>query len=89
MEKRNKHSFRERVFAVVRKIPRGKTLLYAAVARCCGSPRAARAFGTVLRTNYNPIIPCHRGVIYSDGALGGYNRGSARKKRLLILENAL
>ncbi len=88
MGKKNDYSFCERVFAVVRKIPKGKTLSYVAVARRCGSPRAARAVGAVLRTNYNPMIPCHR-VIYADGTPGGYNRGSIRKRCLLIREGAL
>lgn len=88
MKKRDDNGFRERVFAVVRTIPKGKTLSYVAVARRCGLPRAARAVGAVLRTNYDPAIPCHR-VIRADGTPGGYNRGSVRKRYLLISEGAL
>ena len=77
--------FRARVFAVVQKIQRGETLTYGEVARRSGNPRAARAVGAILHTNYNPHIPCHR-VVRSDGSLGGYNRGVARKKQLLAYE---
>jgi O-6-methylguanine DNA methyltransferase len=86
--KNNKKSFRERVFTVVRRIPKGKTMTYTDVAIRSGSPRAARAVGTILRTNYDSAIPCHR-VIRADGTPGGYNRGSARKRRLLVSEGAL
>lgn len=78
--------FRERVFAVVRKISRGKTLTYKEVARRAGNEKASRAVGAILRTNYDPNIPCHR-VIRSDGRTGGYNRGSRKKARLLALES--
>lgn len=81
-------TFQEKVFEVVRKIPRGKVLTYQEVARLAGSPRAFRAVGNILTTNYNPEIPCHR-VIRSDGGMGGYNRGIEKKKQLLKEEGAL
>ncbi|MBI5004788.1 MAG: MGMT family protein [Candidatus Lloydbacteria bacterium] len=78
-------SFKQKVFAIVKKIPAGKTLSYGEVAKRTGNKKAARAVGAVLKTNYDPAIPCHR-VIRSDGALGGYNRSIARKNNLLIKE---
>ncbi|OGG48170.1 6-O-methylguanine DNA methyltransferase [Candidatus Kaiserbacteria bacterium RIFCSPHIGHO2_02_FULL_50_9] len=82
-------SFRERVFTVVKKIPKGKTLSYREVAARADNPNAARAVGAILKTNYDPKIPCHR-VIRSDGGLGGYNRGGMKqKKKLLQRESAL
>ena len=83
-----KGSFAARVRAVVRQIPKGKTLPYMEVARCAGSPGAARAVGTVMKNNYDSTVPCHR-VIRADGSLGGYNRGEARKRQLLREEGAL
>ncbi len=82
---RQKASFRERVFAVVRKIQKGDTLTYGQVAKQAGNCRAARAVGAILNTNYDPGVPCHR-VVRSDGNYGGYNRGAAFKKELLIKE---
>ena len=76
-------SFKEKVFAVVKKIPRGKTLTYKIVAQKVGEPKAARAVGSVLKTNFNKAIPCHR-VIRSDGQMGGYNRGGIRAKRAIL-----
>ena len=83
-----KISFKEKVYAVVKKIPKGKVLTYQEVARKAGSPKASRAVGSILSKNYDPQIPCHR-VIRSNGGLGGYNRGLARKKSILNMEKAL
>lgn len=84
----SKPSFRDRVFAVVRTIPKGETMTYKEVAQEAGSPGAYRAVGTILSTNYDPDIPCHR-VIRSDGRLGEYNRGENAKRLRLKSEGAL
>lgn len=81
-------TFSEQVRQIVKKIPRGQTLTYQEVARRAGSPRAYRAVGNVLKKNYDPAIPCHR-VIRADGRSGGYNRGQAKKIKLLRQEGAL
>lgn len=78
-------NFAEEVLRVVSKIRRGKTLSYKDVARRAGRPRALRAVGNILNKNHDPKIPCHR-VIRADGATGGYNRGTLRKKQLLEKE---
>lgn len=83
-----KKTFTDKVRDVVRKIPRGKVLTYAEVARRAGSPRASQAVGNVLHGNHDPKIPCHR-VIRSDGKLGGYNRGASNKRKLLREEGYL
>jgi O-6-methylguanine DNA methyltransferase len=75
-------TFKQKVFEVVSKIPRGETLTYKEVAKMSGSPKAYRAVGSVLSTNYNPQIPCHR-VIGSDGKMRGYNRGIQNKIKKL------
>jgi O-6-methylguanine DNA methyltransferase len=77
--------FKDNVYNVVKKIPRGKTLSYKDVAEEAGSPRAWRSVGNILNKNYNPAIPCHR-VIKSNGEIGGYNRGSVQKSSLLESE---
>jgi len=81
-------TFSQKVFEVVRQIPRGETLSYKEVARKAGSPRAFRAVGNILRQNYDQHIPCHR-VIRSTGVLGNYNRGGTKEKcRILLKEKA-
>ena len=73
-------TFTEKVRTIVRKIPKGKTMTYKEVATKAGNPKAARAVGAVMRSNYDPSIPCHR-VIASDGTMRGYNRSLAAQRR--------
>lgn len=81
-------TFREKVLDVVATIPKGSMMTYGAVAKRAGNPRAARAVGAIIATNYDPKIPCHR-VIGADGSLIGYNRGLAKKRALLKAEGAI
>lgn len=83
-----KSSFAKRVRDAVRQIPRGETRSYGEVAMAIGYPRAARAVGTIMKNNYDPTVPCHR-VIRADGSLGGYNRGTERKREILMEEGAV
>ena len=81
-------SFRQHVLDIVAAIPRGQTRTYKQVAAAAGSPNAARAVGTIMKSNYDPKIPCHR-VIRSDGKPGEYNRGGpAAKTKILLNEGA-
>ncbi len=80
--------FRDRVLAIVAKIPRGSTMTYKQVAIAAGNPGASRAVGAIMKTNFNPGIPCHR-VVRSDGKPGGYNRGAAQKIERLREEGAI
>ena len=81
-------SFRDKVFAAVKKIPRGKTLTYKEVAKLAGRPKACCAVGSILNKNYDFEIPCHR-VIRSDGKTGGYNRGADKKEQILKKEKTI
>jgi AraC family transcriptional regulator of adaptative response/methylated-DNA-[protein]-cysteine methyltransferase len=81
-------AFQWRVWQALREIPRGSTRTYNEIATALGTPGAARAVGHACATNpVALIIPCHR-VVRSDGALGGYRWGLARKERLLAQEKA-
>lgn len=81
-------SFKEKIYNIVKKIPKGKILTYKQVAELAEKPKAWRAVGNILNKNYNPEIPCHR-VIKSSGFLGGYNKGANKKRALLLKENVL
>lgn len=76
-------NFTEHVYAIVSKIPKGKTLTYKQVAEIAGRPNAQRAVGTILSKNKDRKVPCHR-VIRSDGKPGGYNsiKGPSKKELL-------
>ena len=81
--------FSDEVRSIVRAIPAGQTMSYAAVARLAGSPNGARAVARILANNDDPSVPCHR-VIMSDGTLGSYNRGGEQaKRRRLLTEGAI
>lgn len=81
-------TFTEKVYDVVRKIPKGSVLTYSEVAKKAGNSRAVRAVGNILNKNYDPGIPCHR-VVRKDGNIGGYNRGKAKKVLILREEGAV
>jgi methylated-DNA-[protein]-cysteine S-methyltransferase len=79
-------SFTRQVLFLVQQIPYGKTYSYQQIAYLVRQPKATRAVGRALRANLTPlVIPCHR-VIRHHGALGGFNRGSNWKQKLLSLE---
>ncbi len=80
--------FKTNVFEAVRSILAGETRSYKEISTQAGNPNASRAVGAILRTNYDSDIPCHR-VIKSDGTVGGYNRGSKEKERILKKEKRL
>jgi methylated-DNA-[protein]-cysteine S-methyltransferase len=81
--------FSQAVWKVMRKIPVGKTMSYAEIAKRAGSPDAVRAAGTACARNLiAPIIPCHR-VVKTGGALGNYGYGLKTKEWLLRHEGAL
>lgn len=82
-------AFARRILRATAAIPYGTVSSYKQVATAAGSPRSSRAAGNALGSNPIPIvIPCHR-VVHSDGGLGGYTGGLARKRTLLTIERAM
>ena len=82
--------FQQRVWAYLRKIPRGSVKTYSQVAKGIGKPLAARAVANAIGKNpYAPKIPCHR-VIRSNGSLGGYSgKGGVKTKRFLLKKEGI
>ena len=78
-------SFQEKVYSVVKNIPKGEVLTYKEVAKKAGRLKAYRAVGNVLNKNMDPKVPCHR-VIRSDGRIGGYRYGNVSKIKILRRE---
>ncbi|MDR3206430.1 MAG: methylated-DNA--[protein]-cysteine S-methyltransferase [Candidatus Methanoplasma sp.] len=78
--------FQMAIWREIGKIPYGRTISYAELARNAGREKAFRAAGTACGANpISIIIPCHR-VINSSGAMDKYGGGAALKKRLIELE---
>ena len=82
--------FQLKVWAYLRKIPRGSVKTYSQVARDIGKPLAKRAVANAIGKNpYAPKIPCHR-VIRSDGTIGGYSgKGGLKTKRFLLKKEGI
>lgn len=79
-------AFQQAVWQALRSIPAGETRSYSELAAMVGRPGAVRAAGSACGANALAVaIPCHRAV-RTDGTLGGYAYGLARKARLLAAE---
>ncbi|HXZ89016.1 MAG TPA: methylated-DNA--[protein]-cysteine S-methyltransferase [Candidatus Binataceae bacterium] len=78
--------FQRRALKRLRTVPPGSVVTYAALADAIGAPSSQRAIGNTMASNPLPIyVPCHR-VIKSDGTIGNYGGGIARKLKLLGAE---
>ena len=80
--------FRERVFKLAKRIPRGKVTTYGHLARALGT--SARAVGNAMAHNpYAPVVPCHR-VVASGGFIGGFagkwGKGPTIKRKITMLK---
>lgn len=78
----------ERIYEVVRRIPRGCVATYGQVAEAAGDRKLARAVGNALHRNPDPeTIPCHR-VVNARGELAEAFAfgGAGRQAELLMSE---
>jgi methylated-DNA-[protein]-cysteine S-methyltransferase len=75
-------NFNQRVWQLLKKIPRGRVTTYKEIGRRLHS-KAYRAVGSACHRNpYAPVAACHR-VVNSDGSLGGFAGGLQKKIALL------
>jgi len=82
-------AFQLKVWAELRKIPRGETRSYKQIAENLGNQNAVRAVARACATNPVAVInPCHR-VVGSDGKMTGYRWGVERKQLLLDQEQSI
>jgi methylated-DNA-protein-cysteine methyltransferase-like protein len=82
---RNRAGFFARVYAVVRRVPRGSVTSYGAIARVLGSPHGARTVGWALHSlPEDSDVPWQR-VVNSQGRISGDSRqdGPSRQRELL------
>lgn len=76
--------FAQKVIEILIHLPFGQVLSYQEVASLAGSPRAARAVGTICKRNVFPFfIPCHR-IVASGRKLGGFSAGGLEVKTTLL-----
>jgi O-6-methylguanine DNA methyltransferase len=77
--------FSEKVYEILRTVPKGKVVTYGQLAQMAGNAKASRAVGMIMAKNPDaPKTPCHR-VVASDGSLHGYSGegGIVTKKKML------
>lgn len=81
-------NFQLKVWEALLAIPPASVISYEDLAVRAGRPGASRAVGSALGRNpVAVLIPCHR-VIRKMGDFGQYRYGPARKKALLLMEQA-
>lgn len=77
----------ERIYDVVRRIPKGFVASYGQVAQLAGNPRWARVVGYALHVNPDPLsIPCHR-VVTKDGRVSPAFAFGGENMQISLLEN--
>ena len=91
MEKQ-KTSFFNRVYKIVKKIPKGKVMTYGQIAEELGTRDARRVGHALHALRYaqgKPIVPCHR-VVNKDGRLApGYTFGGSGEQRNRLLSEGV
>lgn len=82
--------FVEQVFAVVRRIPRGRVTTYGRIARAVGAPRSARMVGWALHNSPPDISEVAHRVVNRNGELtGGWSWGHPAVMRSLLEEEGI
>lgn len=75
----------ERIYEVVKTIPKGRVATYGMVALLAGNPRWARVVGYALHVNPQPgIIPCHRVVNRFGEPAPGFAFGGEGMQRAML-----
>ena len=72
--------FRERVYEILKSVPRGKVVTYGQLALMAGRPRAAREVGWIAHSGLHGL-PWQRVVNRSGGLASGYRDGRRGHKR--------
>lgn len=75
--------FQQRVYEVLLRLPRNKTITYGELAKLCGT--SPRGVGTAMRLNPFPyVIPCH--LVVGQKGLVGFGYGLEMKRQMLEAE---
>ena len=85
----SKSTFNQHVYAMVKKIPRGKVATYGQIAALIGSPRAAQAVGWALHAldeKLSQEVPWPR-VVNKEGFLSIVNMEHAADEQAFLLQN--
>lgn len=80
----------EKIYEVVKSIPKGKVASYGLVALLAGNPRWSRVVGYALHVNPKPgEIPCHRVVTRNGEVSKAFAFGGENMQRILLSEEGI
>ena len=80
----------EKIYHVVKKIPKGRVATYGQVAMLAGNPRWSRVVGYALHNNPAPgIIPCHRVVNREGRVAEAFAFGGGQTQKQLLIEEGI
>lgn len=80
----------EKIYEVVKSIPKGKVASYGLVALLAGNPRWSRVVGYALHVNPKPgEIPCHRVVTRNGEVSKAFAFGGENMQRILLAEEGI
>lgn len=75
-----------KVLETLLKLPKGRIITYAGLAKKCKINNGARFIGNVMRKNPDPTkYPCYK-VIKSNGEIGSYSAGEGRITKIHLLK---
>lgn len=80
--------FFEKVYEIVKQIPKGRVTTYGMIAKTIGSPQSARMVGWAMNASHKkyPDLPAHR-VVNRNGLLSGKMHFDYPDKMQQLLEN--
>lgn len=77
----------EKIYEVVKQIPRGHVATYGQVAELAGNRHWSRVVGYALHSNPQPgVIPCHR-VVTKDGDVSGAFAFGGQSRQIELLKD--
>lgn len=88
MPVKEKNSFYQKVYGVVRKIPKGRVTSYGAIAKFLGTGKSSRMVGWAMNNSGGkfPAVPAHR-VVNRNGMLTGKHHFAYPEQMQELLEN--
>ena len=80
----------DKIYSIVKQIPRGRVATYGQIAALAGNPRASQVVGWALHANPNPsTIPCHRVVNRFGGLSNAFAFGGKDEHKSLLEQEGI
>lgn len=79
----------QKVYDIVRNIPRGQVTTYGQIAHLLGNPRMSRVVGYALNSCRDLSVPCHRVVNRGGGLSPVFEECGVNTQRMLLEEEGV